>query len=318
MDTRETMPSYAQLLERKDAPAGSSWGIWGADDALGALNLLTDGRVLGAVRLVKRGKVFPLDWDLDLPNPALGTRGKPRHFIFARQPWSRDDLLDNLYLHGSSHWDSFCHVGYPDVGYYNGVQPEQITGQPGTRNGIDNFARRGIVGRGVLLDVGRWLRQSGREFDYRTTTAIAPGDLENVRQSQGVAFQPGDILLVRTGWMAYYLAQPQSWRDDIARMPTIPGLAPGREMVAYLWDHHVAAVAADNYSVEVYPFQSSTTESLHVQLLGLLGIPLGEFWDLEALAEDCARDGVYEFLLTSAPLNALGGTGSPPNALAIK
>ena len=41
-------------------------------------------------------------------------------------------------------------------------------------------------------------------------------------------------------------------------------------------------------------------------------------WNLEELAEDCARDGRYAFFLTSAPLNIPGGVGSPPNALAIK
>jgi kynurenine formamidase len=312
------LPTYAQLLTRTDAPAGSSWGLWGPDDALGALNLLTPERVSAATRLVRRGAVFALNWDLDLPNPALGTRGKPRHTILGRQPWGRDDLLDNFYLHGSSHWDSFCHAAYPEHGYYNGVQPAQITGQPGTRNGIDTFARRGLVGRGVLLDVGRWLARQGRAFDYRTSSGITVEDLEATRQAQGVTFEPGDLLLVRTGWLAFYLEQPQVWRDAIARTPTIPGLAAGPAMFAYLWDQHVAAVAADNYAVEAFPFQPSGAGSMHANLLGLLGIPLGEFFFLEELAADCSDDGSYAFLLTSAPLHLRGGTGSPPNALAIK
>ncbi len=58
--------------------------------------------------------------------------------------------------------------------------------------------------------------------------------------------------------------------------------------------------------------------ALHVRALCYLGLPFGELWDLEALAEDCAEDRVYAFLLTSAPLHLRGGVGSPPNALAIK
>jgi hypothetical protein len=50
----------------------------------------------------------------------------------------------------------------------------------------------------------------------------------------------------------------------------------------------------------------------------LLGIPIGELWNLDPLAEDCASDGVYSFLFTSAPLNVEAGVASPPNALAIK
>jgi kynurenine formamidase len=317
LESREGLPTYAQLLERTDAPPGSSWGLWGSEDARGALNLLTPKRVREATGLIKRGQVFSLNWDLLLPNPAFGSRGKPRHHYFHRDPWGRDDVLDNLYLHGSSHWDSFCHFSYPEVGYYNGVRPEQITGMSDSRNGVENFARGGIVGRGVLLDVGRWLQRQQRDFDYGTNSAIAVTDLAATRAAQGVTLKPGDILLVRTGWMAHYLAQPQSWRDAIARAPTIPGLAANPKMIAYLWDAHVAAVAADNYSFEAFPFPSRR-DSLHAHLLGLLGIPLGEFFDLEVIADDCARDGIYEFLLTSAPLHAVGATGSPPNALAIK
>ena len=45
---------------------------------------------------------------------------------------------------------------------------------------------------------------------------------------------------------------------------------------------------------------------------------VGEMFVLDALAEDCVADGVYEGLFTSAPLNKVGGSGSPANALAIK
>lgn len=314
----ERLPAYKDLPVKPGAPTGSAWGLWGDDDQIGAFNLLTPERVLAAARLVRKGAVFPLNWELELPEPAFGARGKPRHFIFARFPWGRDDVLDNFYLQGSSQWDALSHIGSPEQGYYNGVQPEQITGQPGTRNGIEHWARRGIVGRGVLLDVGRWFESQGRSFDYSTTTPITADDIEATRQAQGVELMTGDILLVRTGWMAYYLQQPETWRLSIARNPTVPGLEPSRAMIEYMWDHHVTAVCADNYAVEVFPFMVPLGESLHGQLLALLGIALGEFWYMESLAADCAQDGVYEFMLTSAPLNKLGGVGSPPNALAIK
>ncbi len=57
---------------------------------------------------------------------------------------------------------------------------------------------------------------------------------------------------------------------------------------------------------------------MHIRLLPLFGLPLGEFFDLDALADDCAADGTYEFFFTSAPLNLKAGVASPPNALAIK
>jgi len=113
-----------------------------------------------------------------------------------------------------------------------------------------------------------------------------------------------------------------------------PGIRPGFDTVRWLWNAHVAAIAADNPAVEVWPpgagldaderraVRSDPSRApevfVHTALLPLLGLPLGELWDLDALADDCAADGVYEFLLTSAPLNVRHGVASPPNALAIK
>ena len=89
------------------------------------------------------------------------------------------------------------------------------------------------------------------------------------------------------------------------------------EMAAWLWDHQIAAVASDCPALEPWPWDLSVGV-LHVRALCYLGMPFGELWSLEALAGDCAEDGVYAFLLTSAPLNLRGGIGSPPNAIAIK
>ena len=87
----------------------------------------------------------------------------------------------------------------------------------------------------------------------------------------------------------------------------------------------IAAIAADNPAVEVWPPQAPTGQLgeyheafVHFSLLPLLGLPLGELWDLDALGEDCAADGLYTCLLTSAPLNLEHGVGTPPNAMAIK
>jgi hypothetical protein len=49
-----------------------------------------------------------------------------------------------------------------------------------------------------------------------------------------------------------------------------------------------------------------------------LGLPLGEFWVLDELADDCAADGRHEFMLVAPPLNIPGAVGSPMNPIAIK
>jgi hypothetical protein len=114
----------------------------------------------------------------------------------------------------------------------------------------------------------------------------------------------------------------------------VPGLDSTRELVAWLWDHHFAMVAGDNLGVEAFPYTPDNDLTDHTQAapqkgvdhngglhrptIPLLGTALGEMWNLEALAEDCARDRTYEFLLTAKPLHLRGGVGSPANALAIK
>ena len=141
--------------------------------------------------------------------------------------------------------------------------------------------------------------------------------IERTLAVEGVALRQGDVLLVRTGWMEAYLAANQSLRDGLAGGPLRTVGLTGVDIAEYLWDRRVAAIAADNPAVEILLGEDLPLE-LHNYLIGRLGMPLGELWFLEDLARDCRDDGVYEVFLTSVPLNLPGGTGSPPNALALK
>ena len=185
------------------------------------------------------------------------------------------------------------------------------------------MAERGIAGRGVLLDVARHLEQAARPLDYTTNALITKDVLSASADAQGVSIQTGDVLVIRTGWLNWYLneataAQKQEIAGDPMTNLRFPGIGPDEEMASYLWDLHIAAVAADNPALEAWPPGPDSGGFLHFRLIPLLGMNIGEFWYLEELAADCAADGVYEFMLTSAPLNIPGGVGSPPNALAIK
>ena len=318
MPLPDILPTYAQLSEREDAPRGSNWGLFGAGDQLGTINFLTPARVAAAAKLARKGAVFSLDLPLHLPDPPLFNRGRYEHHIERfEQGMGHDDYLDNFYLQASSQWDSLAHVGHPRHGLYNGVQPDEVTGAEGSKNGIDAWARRGIAGRGLLLDVARHLAAQGDPIDPGSSRAIKVGELEATAAAQGATVEPGDILLVRTGWGRSYLDADQPARDGIARDLRSPGLEGSVEMAGWLWDQRIAAIAADCPALEPWPWDLSVGV-LHVRALCYLGMPFGELWDLEALAEDCAGDGAYAFLLTSAPLHLRGGIGSPPNALAIK
>jgi hypothetical protein len=213
--------------------------------------------------------------------------------------------------------------GHSEYGYYNGRTPADFTGKPGARNGVEHWARRGIVGRGVLLDAERWFAAQGDPLDPAATRDITPDHLRRICEAQGTELQLGDILIVRTGWIGWYETLDAERRAEVARVAVAqtmegPGLEASEDMARFLWDTHVAGAATDTSTFEAWPHRFVPGEYLHMDVLALLGIPIGEMWYLEQLAADCAADGVYEFLFTSAPLHKVGGIASPPNALAIK
>lgn len=282
-------------------------------------NLQTPERIVAAARLVQRGVMFPLNWDMELPNPPLFNRGAVRQTIFGGAI-HHDDVLDNFYPQASSQWDTLVHVGNSQHGFYNGIRKEDVTGKPGSKGGIDHWARRGIAGRAVVLDIGRFLERHGEPLDFTTDRRISIEELEACRAEQGVTVEPGDVLLLRSGWTEWYERLDAPARAALANMATFqaPGIAAGEAMAEYLWNLHICAVASDLPSVEAWPPRRAHGGFLHEWLLGMFGIAIGELWNLAELAADCARDGRYEVFLVSAPLNKTGGIGSPPNAIAFK
>lgn len=320
MDERD-LPSYDELPIDPAMPAGSSWGVFGPDDELGTLNLLDAERVEKASRLVRKGSVFSLNWRLESPDPPLFGRKPLQHGFFDAGHHGVDDYYDHFYPQASSQWDALSHMPHPEHGFYNGRSLEDIRPSTGNRNGIHNAARRGIAGRFVLADVERYRRKIGRAIRYDVYDGIGVDDLEATLGDEGIELRAGDILLVRVGWIEWYETQTDaSARAALAAMamPAGPGLKQEQDMARWLWDRHVAAVAADNPGLEAAPFEYAAGGFLHYDLIPLLGITVGELFALDNLAADCASDGVYEGLLVSAPLNKLGGIGSSANALALK
>jgi len=313
------LPSFDQLPAAPGAPPQSGWWLFGKDDQVGLFNLQTPERIVEAAKLVRRGAMFPLNWEMELPGPPLFFRGAVRQTIFAR-PNSRDDVLDNFYPQASSQWDTLVHVGHPVHGFYNGVGEDEITGKPGTKGGVENWARRGLAGRAVLLDMERFLARDGRPIDNASDVRFSVEDLEACRKAHGVEIRTGDVLLIRTGWTDWYAGQDALARRAMGSMTGFkaPGIAAGEAMARYLWNLHVVAAASDCPSLEAWPPTPETGGFLHQYLIGLFGMAIGELWDLGPLAADCAQDGRYECFFTSAPINKLGGIGSPPNAIAFK
>jgi kynurenine formamidase len=332
-----SLPSYQELP--LSAGLRSSWGVWGeiGTDRFGCLNLLTPERAASAAQLVRRGAAFPLNWTMELPKPALFDRATHTHEVTAadNSP-AHDDVLHDWNTQSSSQWDGFRHIRNfkaldeePGTGHYGGVADEEL--------GIDHWARRGIVGRAVLADIGRYREHVGRPMRYAESDIIDADELLDCLAHQGTMVEEGDILLMRTGWVGWY----ESHTDPAERLRlsrradlTAPGLSSVERTCEVLWDLHIAAIGADNPSVEVWPPSADMDPAeraviwpdlrrrheafVHMRLLPMLGLPLGEMWNLDPLADDCAADGRYECFFTSAPLNLANGVASPPNAIALK
>jgi len=316
------LPDYDALPVRKGAPAGCAWGVFGDDDELGTLNLLTPERVREAAAEVRSGRCYSLDLPLNLPDPPIVPRTPYRHKVAGMPGYSDllDDTLENLNTQSSSQWDALAHFRHASMGLYNGIPDHQAAGRGGSRLGIDRIANKTVAGRGVLLDVGSYYKRHAVAFDYTRASTVPLADLLATLREQRTELRAGDILLIRLGWLEYYLSSPPEVRRAYAVKARLPGIETSTDVARWLWNSHVAAVATDTPALEAAPKHGAEREreTLHAHLLVYLGMPIGELWDLEALSRACSEDGRYTFFLCSVPLKLPGGVGSPPNAVAIR
>ena len=94
----EQLPDFDDLPEIEGLGLRHAWDVFGRDDALGSINLLTPERVANAASFVQTGDMVPLDLPLNLPNPPLFGRQAYEHVIFALNRHEMDDRVDNFHL----------------------------------------------------------------------------------------------------------------------------------------------------------------------------------------------------------------------------
>lgn len=303
----------------------SNWGRWGTDDVRGTMNFLDDAKRAHAATLVHRGASFSLSQRFDMDGPQKGWRRRtnPVHTMldtgtdaaagiqgFPHGLGGADDVVA-MPLQCSTQWDGLGHI-FDHGMAWNGRPADQVVTSLGDGlTGIETVADV-IVGRGVLLDVGRTIGENGELPDG---FAITTAHLEATVAAQGStsAVGRGDIVLVRTGQLTR--VRRDGWGDYAG------GAAPGLSFTTADWLHgtEIAAVATDTWGFEVRPNEfDDAFQPLHQVAIPNIGLFLGEMWDLDALAEDCAADGVYEFFLTAAPIPVTGAVGAPVNPIAVK
>lgn len=302
-----------------------NWHRWGPDDVLGTLNHLDADARQRAAGLVRRGVPFSLSMRFEADGPQKGWRRRtnPVHTMldtgvdavaghqgFPHGIGGADDVIA-MPLQCATQWDGLGHI-FDRGKAWNGRPAEQVVSSLGDLvTGIEHMAAD-VAGRGVLLDVGRMFGDDSGVLP--DGFAIGVEHLERVAEAQGVSVGRGDLLLVRTGQLGACRDLP-GWGDFAG------GPAPGLSFWTAPWLHRteIAAIATDTWGFEVRPNEFPVAfQPLHQIAIPNIGLLIGEMWDLDALAADCAADGVYEFFLVAAPLPVTGAVGSPVNPIALK
>jgi kynurenine formamidase len=321
-DTQQkTVPTVGELL--KDSP--KNWGKWGPNDEVGSLNYLTPAVVVKAVGSVKSGKVFTLQVKMANPegDPVWpGRAGATRINVmdegfyiagkgpqFAGGAHYADDFM-TCFLQGSTQYDALGHVWYDDQ-IWNGYDSKGTIGGM-SKAGVLPLAERGIVGRGILLDMAR--HRNKDVLDVAET--FTHEDLIACAKAQGTEIEKSDVLVIRTGWIGkYYKVSHEEFYANFVE----PGLTYSPELVQWFQTMEIPNLVTDTIANEVTVDPvSGVVLPLHNALMRNLGVTLTEIAWLDDLAADCAADKQYTFLYAAAPLKIVNGTGAPVNPIAIK
>lgn len=308
------LPTYDELPLVEGLGMPHAWDLFGREDNLGCINLLTPARVKAAAAQVSSGERVNLCLPFDEPNPPLFGRQPFVHDVFSLDRHTLDDRVDSLYMQASSQWDGLRHIRAREFGYFTGLTDDFEPGRG--RLGIEHWVEHGIAGSGVLLDVAGYFEATGQPYDALTPRTVTADDLDATARHQRVAVHTGDLLCIHFGWVEAYRQLDAQARTDYAANVTHAGLEGSANMARRLWDWHVAAVVCDNTAVEVIP-GDATVGSLHRRMIPLLGMAFGEMFDFSELCRRLRARDQWRFMLTAAPLNVPGAIGSPANAMAI-
>jgi kynurenine formamidase len=280
---------------------------WGASDERGSANHMKPESVLRATRLIKTGEVIELGWVLASDMPLFGTRRFDVHTkrTFMNQPSNRRGSNEELVVtelgQVGTQLDGFTHQTIEDK-VYNCHKVDDISSRGGfTKLGIDKVGA--LITRGVLVDVAGLKGVDMLPDSYEITVP----DLEQALQRQNMKLQPGDAVIIHTGW-------GKLWGKDNPRyVKTCPGI--GIAAANWLVQQDPMLVGADNWPVEVAPTPDPQISlPVHQIMLVVNGIHILENLKLDELA----AKRVHEFAFMMQPLKIKGGTGSTVAPIAVR
>jgi kynurenine formamidase len=239
--------------------------------------------------------------------PFFGTRRFDVHTkrTFMNQPSNRRGSNEEIVISEigqvGTQFDGFAHQSI-EYSHYNCFKTDEISARGGfTKLGIEKVGT--LIGRGVLIDVAGLKGVDTLPDAYEITVA----DLEQALQRQNLTLQPGDAVLINTGWN-------KLWGKDNPRyVKSCPGI--GVKAAEWLATKDPMLVGSDNWPVEVAPNPDPQISlPVHQIMLVVNGIHLLENLKLDELA----AKKVYEFAFMMQPLKAQGFSGSTVAPVAIR
>ncbi|WWC61609.1 uncharacterized protein I303_104193 [Kwoniella dejecticola CBS 10117] len=319
-----SIPPFSSLPIDKSGPPYNAWGLYGPQDEKGRLNLIKPENVKRGKETIKEGVAVNLNLPLDFL-PVHASRAPLEHEIKC-SGHSNDDIL-KFNTQGSTQWDGFRHYPYqnwPEEGkftFYGGMDISEASDSSIKKYGVHNYAQKPITSTAHLLDIPLYLSKHNLPpIDaFSNSNPISLSTLKSCAEEFNVDVQPGDILLVRTGFTEAILSKSVEEREGLKRRKEgnlSCGVEASEEMWAWHWDKGISAVASDCPSYESWPAPSGQL-SCHQIFLAGWGLPIGELFDLRELSKKCQEYNRWTFFFTSVGLNVPGGIATPPNAQAI-
>lgn len=295
-------PSWSPPPESQRCPSK-----WGVNDERGSANHMKPQRVLDAVKSIKTGEVIELGHVLNNTMPFPGGRTFELHTLrtLMNQPSNRRGSNEEIVITAlgqvGTQFDGISHQTHENS-LYNCFKLDDIA----TRNGFSKLGVHNvgaIITRGVLIDVAGLKGVETLPDTYEITVQ----DLEDALKRQNTSIQPGDAVIINTGW-------GKLWGKDNARfVNTCPGI--GVKAAEWLIAKDPILLGSDNHPVEVSP-NPDPQLSLPVHQIALVvhGVHLLENIKLDELVQK----GVNEFAFILEPLKIQGGTGSTVAPIAIR
>jgi len=282
---------------------------YGAEDELGAANLLSPEKVLAATKLITTGKTYALGVPVGRDTPAFPPRslsitvlqpGQADGATFGANDMSYNDDIFMGWLGVGTQIDGLGHLGIDGV-YYNGNRVEEFGQTTGlTKLGVDKVPP--IVTRGVLIDMAR---HKGVER-MNEGEIVSADDIRAAMQEQGVEVQEGDVVVLHTGWLSMLDEDPTRFGNGE------PGI--DAEAAEHLASLNPVAVGADTWGVEAVPFAGDRVWEGHQVLLAKNGIYILETLDTRELI----ADGVQEFMFVLGQPRYQGSVQAIINPVAIR